>query len=94
MDERHTRPITVSVLDTATSERRTSSDWPRYWWTDGNGACDCNRAMLFDDSEDDDDEAGCGICKGCHRYLVVATSAGPLSDYNAGYLEDLVKRHA
>ena len=33
------------------------TDWEigpsRYWWEEGNGSCDCNRAIAFGDIQDD-----------------------------------------
>jgi hypothetical protein len=28
----------------------------RYWWTDGNGSCDCNKGLFFDRLGEDEDE--------------------------------------
>jgi len=37
--------------------RNEAREYANYWWTDGNGGCDCNRAMVFnraaDEPEDD-----------------------------------------
>ena len=38
----------VTLLDTKTGERRDChDDYCVSWWTDGNGSCDCNRALAF-----------------------------------------------
>lgn len=55
--------------DGVTRRYRMSSDWPsdsdcpEFWWTEGNGGCDCNRALFFkaaggEDNEDDDTPCG------------------------------------
>lgn len=38
----------IKFLDTKTGETAWS-DYPFsvWWWSEGNGACDCNRAILF-----------------------------------------------
>jgi len=79
-------PITVTVLDTVTGRTATDSNCCKWWWTDGNGSCDCNREALFDE------DTPCDGCLGCHRYLIVAASGGLLSDFNHGYPEELVRR--
>jgi len=42
------------------------SDYPFdiYWWSEGNGACDCNRAALFEDRDID-----CGDSP--YRYIAI-----------------------
>lgn len=42
----------IKFLDTKTGEKAWS-DYPFgiYWWAEGNGACDCNRAALFEGHE-------------------------------------------
>ena len=37
----------VTVLDTETGERRTSTGMRTSEWEYGNWSCDCNRALLF-----------------------------------------------
>ena len=79
--------ITVTILDTVTWEERTSASYSFYWWSEGNGSCDCNRELLFgyDTSE--------GYCLGCHRYLIVATSTGDLMELNNEYPAALIAAH-
>ena len=62
-----------------------------WWWTEGNGSCDCNRADFFPDVEVLDDT---GYCVGCKRFLVVS-AAPPLDwvvDANDGYPAELQQR--
>jgi hypothetical protein len=56
-----------------------------YWWTDGNGGCDCNREIICGNDEDN----GPGLCDGSRRYYIVAMT-GDLE----GYTEDEVVREA
>ena len=49
----------VTVLDIVTGEKENSEgtqfeDCDVYWWTEGNGACDCNRAKLFSEKIDNE----------------------------------------
>jgi hypothetical protein len=82
-----------TLLDTETGERREScSDFDDYWWAEGNGACDCNRRLLFGLSEDPSRE---NTCEGCHRFLIVTAdkSAYSLRELNEGYPEELLRQH-
>lgn len=72
-------PITVMVCDTHTGVRVESSKYPYYWWTEGNGSCDCNRELLFGP------DTSRGVCLGNHRYLIIRTSYGSLAELNNGY---------
>lgn len=38
----------IKFLDTQTNQTAWSNyPFDIYWWSEGNGACDCNRAILF-----------------------------------------------
>lgn len=50
-----------------------------WWWTEGNGSCDCNREEFFPEVEVDDDLR---YCSGCKRFLVVASD--PVLDWVVG----------
>lgn len=67
------------LLDTATGERRTADgfDFSVYWWTEGNGSCDCNRAIVFGRP------VRMGICSGYVRFLAVDVT-GDLEGWNKG----------
>jgi len=79
--------IEVTVLDTETGKTRMCDRRSREFWETGNGACDCNRALLFHSfvEEANREEIG-GVCLGCKRYLIVEAPVGcSLSEMNAGY---------
>lgn len=61
--------IKPTFLDLVTGRTVTAdehmSGFTLYWWADGNGSCDCNRAILFDDEGSD------GVCCGSKRYVAV-----------------------
>ena len=76
--------ITVTLLDTVTGETRQNADWSGSWWMDGNGSCDCNRAILFGH------EGSYGTCMGCKRYVIIDADPGwELCDLNSDYDPDL-----
>ena len=81
-------PITVTILDTATGELVEDSKWTYFWWSEGNGACDCNRELLFDRPFDVN-----ANCLGCKRYLIIKTSEGSLLDLNDGYPDALIEKY-
>ncbi len=52
------------------------SEWDHsgdFWWSEGNGACDCNRAMIFDrlGGMDEDQIMDTDYSCGSERYTVV-----------------------
>lgn len=54
------------------------------YWQEGNGSCDCNRAIAFGVEVDDEMARSRkrGICWGSHRFVVVAVR-GDLEGYTA-----------
>lgn len=62
----------IRVADGVSRTYRDNSHWVPadehgsgsiWWWTEGNGGCDCNRALFFlraGGESDDDDETECG----------------------------------
>lgn len=67
---------TVSITDTTTGEMREvvmdhtwESNW-RFWWNEGNGACDCNRHLAFHGWPDFEDGDEFDIPCGHGRYEV------------------------
>ena len=75
--------IEVSITDTTTGETRLHHDkyedesadnWPPFNWTEGDYACDCNRALFFaraNDAKAPDPNIPCGH----GRYTVVLRGA-------------------
>jgi hypothetical protein len=95
----------VTILDTKTGEEKCCHDWPEpgfevdvWWWSGGNGGCDCNRALAYD-AEVDEDEAS-GRCVGSQRFLISKvggnlegmTEADVLREVNADYPPELLER--
>jgi hypothetical protein len=94
----------VTLLDTKTNEKRDCSTWldfDFYWWSEGNGGCDCNRVIAFQQGEEKDyaEEQRIDLelqpdrCLGTKRWLVVDVSGDLegmtkeeiLSEINSGY---------
>ncbi len=94
-DPWHHIPIVVEILDTKTGEIVTSKldGFGTYWWTEGNGSCDCNRQLAFDNEEDNDT----GCCLGCHRYLIKSFTPNiahlTLADFNENYPPELIAQY-
>lgn len=97
----------VTLLDTKTGERRDCSEqeFGVRWWLEGNGSCDCNRALFFDRGDEDHGEEQRialgleeNVCLGCRRWLIVDVSGDLegmtreqiLSEANRDYPADLV----
>lgn len=70
-----------------------------FWWSEGNGGCDCNResAFPFDEGHEGDDEndgsGGARFCVGSQRYVVIDVEgdiaehekAEAIAEMNEGY---------
>lgn len=50
----------VAIQNNETKEIRMhseSNEWVSdFWWTEGNGACDCNRRIMFDEAGGDEED--------------------------------------
>lgn len=59
--------ITPTFKDLVTGETHRATDepdWGIFWWTEGNGSCDCNRAPIC--GRDDEIDPGCSArAKAC-----------------------------
>ncbi len=71
--------MNVMLLDLVTGETKDSQWEPEasvFWWTRGNGSCDCNRALAFGGSDLLDAQKlrlglADNICLGYERWRVV-----------------------
>jgi len=54
-------------LDLRTGKTARGDDMSVFWWTEGNGSCDCNRAIAFGESHG----AGKHTCLGTKRYVAI-----------------------
>ena len=82
--------IAVTLLDTLTGERLPMAPGgTAFWWSEGNGSCDCNRSLFMGI------DLGGDVCHGNNRFLIVACSDPrySLRRMNEGYPEELLTRH-
>lgn len=92
----------IVILDTETGERKDCSEFAQgtddWYWTEGNGSCDCNREIAFCGIEETnrrkDVRESWGICLGCKRYLIVDSDEGDyfLREANSEYPKELVAK--
>ena len=70
-----TEKIYPSLLDTKTGELIIATEMTSslFWWADGNGSCDCNRAILFNKEQEVHKELAIdeNHCLGHTRFIVV-----------------------
>lgn len=61
----------TTLLDTITGQQIEAPDWSScvFWWTEGNGACDCNRALAMGCEDLEDKEGDVEVCLGYTRSL-------------------------
>lgn len=86
-----------TILDIQTKQRRTVPDQEAsvFWWTEGNGSCDCNRSIAMGYSL-----GPAGSCLGNLRFLVVDVhgdlegwdKAEVLAEANRDYPKELVQK--
>jgi hypothetical protein len=80
----------ITLLDTVTGKRQELiGRWDPAWWADGNGSCDCNRAIFMGLPELSESNT----CIGCKRFLVVEATYKDytLREFNEGYPEELLR---
>ena len=96
----------VTVLDTETGQRRTSTGMRTSEWEYGNWSCDCNRALLFGEGvmhelfAKERHQDAILSCLGCQRFIVVAAEPETDNDYdstlpelNLDYPTELLAKH-
>ncbi|MCP5101014.1 MAG: hypothetical protein GY943_36145 [Chloroflexi bacterium] len=76
--------MTLTILDTKTGkEKAISSSFSAHWWAEGNGSCDCNRAIEMGSASTGN------TCMGATRYLIIDADDDSY-DYNSSYPVALV----
>jgi hypothetical protein len=87
----------VTLLDTVTGKTKEHDDiFDAEWWVNGNGMCDCNRALFMGVDLDETAIApGLGICAGEKRFLIIAADDPEysLQEFNRRYPTELLKKH-
>jgi hypothetical protein len=97
----------VTVLDTQTGETKESTyDATLFWWSDGNGGCDCNRGLLWGEELTAKQHKLTGVpeghCLGSKRFLVVSakgdleglTVKEAVAVINGDYPKELIAAHS
>lgn len=96
-----------TLLDTKTGQIVVpGEDWDSslYWWAEGNGSCDCNRAIAMGIEDELQEELGLAdnICLGSTRIIAIDVTGdlegfskeGVLDEINESYPKEVsVKRH-
>lgn len=70
-----------TLFDLRTGKTAKGDDRSVYWWTEGNGSCDCNRAEAFEGVAEEmwkqqhTDKPGLkewqSLCYGCKRFIAI-----------------------
>jgi hypothetical protein len=55
-----------TFLDLRTGKTAKGDDMSVFWWTDGNGTCDCNRLIAFGERL-----PATADCLGCKRFVAI-----------------------
>lgn len=63
----------VTLYDRVTEHTAEAGDYSVFWWTEGNGSCDCNRALAFEPEVDEELEKKFGehFCYGTERFIAI-----------------------
>ena len=71
--------LIVKILDTEDNSVKWITKYPNashFWWSEGNGCCDCNRRIFFERETDeyvgDEDNEDCTV----ERYYIIDTFEG------------------
>jgi hypothetical protein len=82
--------VIPTFFDLRTGKTAKGDDMSVFWWTEGNGSCDCSRAAAFGIEDDMDaqqrrDRAELkewqSFCHGCLRFIAVDVE-GDLNSYD------------
>lgn len=93
-------PVRVTLVDNATEHcwQEEEAFFGTYWWTEGNGSCDCNRLPTTDQELDleKSDPIRLSHCKGCQFAVIVAVEplieGYTLADFNQHYPPEVVEK--
>lgn len=80
-----------TFFDLRTGRTAKGDDQSVYWWTEGNGACDCNRAIHFEGVAEEmwkqqhadkpELKEWQSLCYGCKRFIAIDVE-GDLNSYD------------
>jgi len=99
MEYREAKGLTVTILDTEDGQTVEHSGMDYFWWTEGNGSCDCNREIFSGKLDEENDT---NMCKNCERFLIVGVKNLPeeydegvaVREMNDEYPKELIAKHA
>ena len=71
-----------TLFDLRTGKTAKGDDQSVYWWTEGNGSCDCNRMIHFDEATQEEMHTAQAlahqelqphqsVCFGCKRFIAI-----------------------
>jgi len=95
----------ITILDTKTKIKKTIiTTFLPYWWAEGNGSCDCNRAIKMNCTEELDKKmrkkhpelkSWQSLCYGCKRFLIIQcdNTDYSLEEYNSAYPKKLKQKY-
>jgi len=85
------RPTFYDLVTGKTAKDEDQTELSVYWWTEGNGSCDCNRMRFFPEVAEEMEKQqrekhpelheGAGICFGCKRFIAIDID-GDLTSYD------------
>lgn len=81
-----------TFFDLRTGKTAKGDNMSFFWWTEGNGSCDCNRMIHFDETAQKEMHAAQavahpelqphqGVCFGCKRFIAIDVE-GDLNSYD------------
>ena len=89
-----------TFLDLRTGKTAQGHDMSVFWWAEGNGACDCNRACAFPDAAAEMREqqhrdkpelkAHQGLCYGYKRFIAIDVEGGGWRENSDGLTTEQV----
>jgi hypothetical protein len=86
----------VEIWDSVTGQfHQVEEDYDFFWWSEGNGSCDCNRAIFMGVDVGSSENT----CLGCKRFIITAFKLSKpieqqhdmnIGNMNSGYDFDLI----
>ena len=70
-----------TFLDLKTGKIAKGDDMSFFWWSEGNGSCDCNRSVCFEGAHEELEALHSGVCYGCERFVAIDVE-GDLNSYD------------
>lgn len=92
------------LLDLRTGKTAKGSDMSVFWWTEGNGSCDCNRALAFPEIRAEMTAQmrkklarhameGATVCYGTKRFIAIDVEGALVDEAYDGEKTPVTKEH-